>query len=185
MQAMGKLTGFAALWVLLSGGQAGALTCTISEEERQEFLAELCIIASSTDDLVFTENACVPRAARLAVEAHLGLIEHHRNCGWPDVADTIEDHGTSSLVFLEAMSVCVGYPVDMNALISEAKPSVKRLADDIGCPASLQRQLAAELPELEQLLEFEKDRNNLKEELEMLGLTINENGVLTEHHKDQ
>lgn len=184
MSWMAKLTGASAAIALLTVTQAAALTCTISEVERQEVLSELCIIASSTDDLVFTEDTCVPRAAKLAVDAHLGLIEHHRNCGWSDVADALEDHGTSSLIFLEAMSICVGYPVDMDALISEAKPVIKRLADDTGCPASLRRQLQAELPELEQLLEFEKNRDNLKEELEILGLTIDENDVLIQHRRD-
>ena len=180
-----KLAGIATVLALLPVEQVPALTCTISEVERQEFLAELCIIASSTDDLAFTEDSCVPRAAKLAVDAHLGLIEHHRHCGWNDIADAIEDHGISSLIFLEAMSICVGYPVDMNALMSEAKPGIKRLADDTGCPVSLRRQLEAEMPELERLLEFERDRDNLREELEMLGLTIDDNDVLIQHQRDQ
>ncbi|MCP4317982.1 MAG: hypothetical protein GY789_18655 [Hyphomicrobiales bacterium] len=184
MNSMWKLTGLATLIVLLGTERATAITCTISEEERQEFLGELCIIASGTDNLVFTEKACVPRAAQLAVDAHLGLIEHHRNCGWTDIADAFEEHGTSSLIFLEAMTICVGYRVDMNALMEEARPAIVRTATDIGCPPSMRRRLAGELPETRQLLEFEKDQDNLRQELEMLGLAVDNNGALIQHEHD-
>ncbi|MEX3010993.1 hypothetical protein [Hoeflea sp. TYP-13] len=180
VQKLARLTGLAALIAVSQTQMTVALECKISTDEKEQMLGELCIIAAGIDDLAFAEDECVPRAARMAVSAHLGLIEYHRNCGWTDIANAMENYGTSSLTFLEAMAICVGYPVDMKTLIVKSRPEIRQSAADTGCPPQLRRRLAAELPEMEKLLTFEKDQDNLKDQLSHLGLTVNDKGDLME-----